>query len=146
MSTHLVRCPHERWQIIPHLKMFGYLELRQLSTQQEGSQSACLGVLDWGKSAWRLLRDFYDWDLSEIFPEVLPIAPALGQDPQENPAGIRNITPATWHNFVQLHFSVCLGHEVRKGPAQATSPLRARSAHKKIRECMLCPLVFLGTI
>ena len=73
-----------------------------------------------------LLRDFYDWDLSEKVQKF----------------GL----PATWHNFAQLHLSVCPGHEARKGLAQATGPLRARSAHQKIRECVVCPLVFLGTI
>ena len=32
---------------------------------------------------------------------------------------------ATWHNFAQLHLSVCPGHEAREGPAQATGHLRA---------------------
>ena len=38
------------------------------------------------------------------------------------------------------------GHDARKGPVQATGHLRASSAHQKIPECMLCPLVFFGTI
>ena len=33
-----------------------------------------------------------------------------------------------------------------QGPVQATGHLKASSAHQKICECMLCPLVFFGTI
>ena len=47
---------------------------------------------------------------------------------------------------ILLHLSVSPGHEAREGPAQATGHLRAWSAHQKICECMLCPLVFVGTI
>ena len=38
------------------------------------------------------------------------------------------------------------GHDARKGHVQATGHLRASSAHQKIRECMLCPLVSFGAI